>query len=434
MSLTRLILLALLGLAADPDALVGELSSPKEAVRVEAAGALEELGRPALPSLYRVRGSDDPELRRQVTKLVDLIERQRLLQATKVRLDFEDKSLAEVAEALKAQTGVSVILGPDEVLRTRRVTLHVPEPVPFWEALDRVGATCGVRHNPGLPRSPSPREPTILLGLAEGPPVPASDAGPFRVYLVRLGRHREVTPVRPPAKAKARESLAVDFHLIAEPGLVVNQIGPVVLDEAVDDQGRDLRPDPPVGPHPTRIQGPRFGEANASLLSLSMPLKTVAGPGGRLRRIKGHVPVSVITRTGDPIIVPLTGEVGKISTKEGIALSLTDIDRVGEATTFTLMIRGEPGRQPFLTPLQVIPLGDFQPFYRRENHVQVQDDQGRPLWWSERGLIHKAKDLETVTQFTVPHREGRTPTRVLYHGVVGAATEVAFEFTDMHLP
>ena len=56
MSLARLILLALLGLAGpDPDALVGDLSSPKEAVRVEAAGALEELGRPALPVRRRLR-------------------------------------------------------------------------------------------------------------------------------------------------------------------------------------------------------------------------------------------------------------------------------------------------------------------------------------------------------------------------------------------
>ncbi|WP_406694788.1 HEAT repeat domain-containing protein [Singulisphaera sp. Ch08] len=361
MSLVQLTLLALLGLAADPAALVGDLSSPKEAVRLEAAGALEQLGRPALPSLYRVRDSDDPELRRQVAKLIDLIERQRLLQATKVRLDFEDKTLAEVAEALKAQTGVSVVLGPDEALRTRRVTLHAKESVPFWNALDRVGATCGVRHNPGLPFSISPREPTILLGLAEGPPVPASDAGPFRVYLVRLGRHREVTPAKPPAKVKSHESLTVDFQLIAEPGLAVNQIGPVVLDEAVDDRGRDLRLDPPVGPHPTRVEAPKFGEGHASLISLKMPLKTLDGPGGRLRRIKGHVPISVIARAGDPIVVPLAGEEGKTYTKAGISLKVTDIGRAGKDTTFTLLTRGEPVRQR-RTPQQEIPWAIFSRF------------------------------------------------------------------------
>src|SRR5438445_11192676 len=101
MGLARLTLLALLGWAAGPDpaALVDDLASPREAVRAEAAGALEERGRPALPALYRARSAGDPDLRRRVEGLIDLIERQRLLRATRVRLDFADRPLPEVAEA-----------------------------------------------------------------------------------------------------------------------------------------------------------------------------------------------------------------------------------------------------------------------------------------------------------------------------------------------
>jgi hypothetical protein len=434
MGLARLILLALCGWADGPDpvALIVDLSSPREAVRAEAAGVLEELGRPALPALYRARESDDPGLRRQVEQLIGLIERQRLLRATKVRLDFEDTSLPTVAETLRAQTGFPVVIGPDEALRERRVTLHAPRPVPFWEALDRLEAVCGVRHHPGAPFSPAPCEPTVVLGPAEGPPVPASDAGPFRVHLVRLARHRQVTPVRPPADVKYRETLSADLQVFAEPHLAVNQTGPVFLGEAVDDRGRDLRPDPPVGPAPSRPRPPRFEEGHAFLFSMSVPLKPAAEPAGRLQRLKGYVPISVITRTGDPIIVPLAGAEGKTFSKGGIALSVASVSRIGENTSFKITIRGEQADRRF-SPGLAIPLGEYKPPYSVEDHVQVQDDQGRALWWNA-GPLRNVAGGELETPLTVYAGPGGTAARVLYYGVVGAATQVPFEFTDLPLP
>lgn len=437
MTLVGMLVGALIGLAVTPDpvALVGDLDSPEEAVRTEAAGALEELGPPALAALYRVRDSDKPELRRQATQLIDLIERQRLLRATKVRLDFEDKPLVEVAKALGTQVGFPVNIEPDETLRSRRVTLHASDPVPFWEALDRLGAAGGVRHNPGVPFSFSPRMPTILLGRAQGPPVPVSDAGPFRVYLVRLARHRELKAVRPPALAKLLETFTVDFQFAAEPQLVVNPIGPMILDEVVDDGGRDLRPEPPTGPHPRRWSAPRFEDGHAALFAMQMPLKLASG--GRLRRLKGHVPITVITRTGDPIVVPLDAEEGKTFTKGGVTLSLFGLRHTADSTTFTLTIRGEPAGGSF-SPQQVIPLGEYHPPYRLDNHLQVQDDQGRALHWSTQAVNQIIKPGDHVSQITISRRPKvgpvGAPDRVLYYGIVGAATEVAFEFTDLPWP
>jgi hypothetical protein len=434
MGLARLILLALCGWAdgPDPTALIVDLSSSREAVRVEAAGMLEELGRPALPALYRARESDDPALRRQVEQLIDLVERQRLLRATRIRLDFDDMPLPEVAEALRAQTGFPVVIGPDDALRARRVTLHAPGPVPFWEALDRLGAACGVRHHPGVPFSPYPREPAVVLVPAEGPPPPASDDGPFRVHLVRLARHRQITPVRPPADATCRESLSADLQVFAEPGLAVNPIGPVVLQEVVDDRGRDNRPDPPVGRAPDRPWPPRFEEGHAGLFSLSVPLNSAAEPGGRLRRLKGFVPISVLARAGDPIVVPLADAEGKTFSKGGIALSVASVSRVGENVTFPLTIRGEWADQRF-SPDRSIPLGEYRPPYRVEDHVQIQDDQGQALWWDAGSpRSPEGGGLEVVV--TVFGGRGGPPARVLYHNVVGATTQLVFEFTDLPLP
>jgi len=432
MGLARLIAVALFGWAAGPDpaSLIVDLSSPKVSVRAEAAGALEELGRPALPALYRARDSHDPGLLRQVEPLIDLIERQRLLRATKVRLDFEAMSLPSAVESLRAQTGFPVVLDPDDALRARRVTLHATKPVAFWESLDRLGAVSGVRYIPGAPSWPAPSESTILLGKAEGPPVPASDSGPFRFYLVRLARHREVILVRPPAEAKLRESLAASLHLFAEPGLAVNPIGPVVLEEVVDDRGRDLRPDPPIDPTPPWLWTFRFEDGCAGQRELLVPLKPIDGPVARLRRLKGHIPITVITRTGDPIIIPLAGAQGKTFARGGIALSVTGVSRIEENMSFKLTIRGERNDRQQLMLGEPIPLGKFRPPYRLEDYVQVQNDQGRPLWWNT-GSLQNLEGGELEAVLTV-YRE--TPARVLYHGVIGAATELGFEFTDVPLP
>jgi hypothetical protein len=434
MGLARLILLALCGLAdgTDPNALIADLASSREAVRTEAAGALEELGRPALPALYRARESDDPSLRRQIEQLVDLIERQRLLRATRVRLDFEDMPLPALAEALQAQTGFPVVIGPDEALRARRVTLHAPRPLPFWEALDRLGAACGARHHPGVALTPAPYEPTIEFGPADGPPVPASHAGPFRVHLVRLARHREVRPVRPPAVAKSRETLTADLQVFAEPGLAVNPTGPVVLKEVVDDRDRDLRPDPPRGPAPNRPWPPRFEEGHAALFALQIPLKPAAESGRRLRQFKGYIPISVIARTGDPIQVPLADAEGKTFSKGRITLGVARVRRTGETTTFQFTIRDALADRRSST-VQAVPLGDYQPPYRVEDHVQIQDDQGHALWLKP-GSPRRLPGGGLEVMVSVYGGRGGLPSRVLYHGVIGAASELPFEFNDLPLP
>jgi hypothetical protein len=433
MGLARLILTAVIGWAAvlDPAALVGDLSSSRESIRDEAAGALEELGRLALPARYRARGSDDLAFRRRVEQLIDLIERQRLLRATKVRLDYEDRPLSAVAEDLRGQAGFPVLVGSDDVLRTKRVTLHAPGPVPFWEAIDRLGAASGVRHNPGIPFTPAPREPTVLLGQADGPPVPASDAGPFRVYFVHLGRQRVVTPARPPAEAKIRESLTADLIVVAEPGLAINPTGRAIMEEVVDESGRDLRPEIPVGPAPRRRWPPRFEEGHAGLLSLSLPLKPAAVSGGRLRRLKGYVPISVIARAGDPAILPLAGDERKELHRGGVALSATGVGQAGEGLSFALTIRDEQAVPRFAAGLATP--GAYRPPYRVEDHVQVQDDQGRALWWNA-VPVRTSGDGALEVQIKLSKGRGGVPTRLLYHGVIGDTTEVAFEFNDLPVP
>ena len=336
-----------------------------------------------------------------------------------------------MVESLKAQTGFPLGLAPGEELRSRRVTLHEKKLVPFWSALDRLGSACGVRYIPRVAFSPEPRDPTIMLHPGGGPPVPTSDSGPFRVHLVSLSRSRKLAAVRPPGQATIRETLLAKLHVLAEPGLAMSPTGSVVLEEAVDDRGADIRPEFPVGSAPSRPR-PHFEEGNANLFALTLTLSPAASPGTILRRLKGRVPIEVLTRTGDPIVVPVGDTKGSTFGKSGITLSISGLSRTGENTSFRLTINdNRPDRQASTDPPPA--LGAYRPPYAIEDHVQVLDDQGQPLWWNAAPLLDLG-DGKRETVISLHPAPGKTPTRILYHGVVGAVTELTFEFRDMTLP
>ena len=146
-----------------------------------------------------------------------------------IRLDFRDRPLGEVVDALndRHDLGLSLRLGPAprrgmmvfdpdgpkrlKALRDRKVTLEAVGPVPFWEAIDRLCEAASLRYDVS---------PQARFGVAQGSLVlmadrtgrgPVSDSGPFRVQVTRGSRglrarlHRRARPGprratgRPPA-------------------------------------------------------------------------------------------------------------------------------------------------------------------------------------------------------------------------------------------
>jgi hypothetical protein len=432
MNLVCVALLSLCGWPAadDPAGLVTRLSSPKPAEREEAAGLLEERGRPALAVLYKARDTTNPEQRRRVDLLIDLIERQRLLHATKVTLDFDDRPLSEVVDAIRQRTGFPLSLETDAARKAKKVTLRAPEPQPFWTVLTRLHEAGGVRPNPGQMWPPPS---SLSLVVDDGPPPPSDQAGPFRVNVVRISRHGEVVPARPPGKPLTRVLSSATLQVFAEPGLAIDANGPLVLTEAIDERGRDLRPDqqPPAPPRQAMPQ--RFDEAHLSLLSYQVPLRLPDEPGGRIKKLKGYAPITAVVQNEALIVATLAEAPGKPLSGGGVTLTVNRVERQAAFSTIDLSLRGvmaEPGFTPFP---QSAPVGDYRPPFRLENHIRVVDDHGQPIPWSlNTQQIGLGGDM--VVRLYVPAGQGRAPARVQYHDVVGVATEVAFEFDGLPLP
>jgi hypothetical protein len=388
--------------------------------------------------LYKARDADDPDLRRRVAMLIDLIERQRLLRASRVKVDFDDAPLADVIEAVRKQTGFPIELDGDDALKLkgRRVTLRESRPAAFWEALEQIGAAGGVRHNPGLPFARAPRALRIPLIAAEGPRGPVDFAGPFRVNLVRIGSHRTVVPVRPPGEPKIRETSSAVLQVFAEPGLLISPNGPLILEEATDELGQDLRASAGGGMARPTSTNRSFDDGSPGILQCPVALQPLKTPGRHVKRLKGVIPLTVIARAGGPIVAPLAGAEGRSFSGGGVTLTIGKVQSEGGVTYIALKVQGEQSESyfPFAPGFRSEPLGDYSPAFRFEDHVEIRDDRGRPCRWQTPGPARRGPEGDYSTRLGVQKSEAGPPAEVRYHDVVGAATEVVFEFKDLPLP
>ncbi len=282
------------------------------------------------PPVERPRGPDS----RRGTAPQD---RRRLLtQPTRVRLDFDHAPLTQVTRSLSQQAGFKVALYPDNLSKWAytRVTLHQPEPVTFWKAVDLVCESAELQQSPGLHGIAGPREPTFAL--TNGPTrsvTPNFDHGPFRVSLLGVHYQRDLNygaggmggggfgpnPRFRPAGAPMRragpypvsnEQFTASLMLAAEPRLNISQNGQLQVTEAVDELGQSLVPPPSETPAANRFAG-YFGPTASSVLQFQAQLHRPAKPGHTIKRLRGSVPLTVCSRRPDPLIVPLDQATGK---------------------------------------------------------------------------------------------------------------------------
>jgi hypothetical protein len=432
-------LAACLGLWAaepDPPALVRDLASAEPARRDDAFNALADLGPRALPALYEARKAPDAEAIKILTDLVDTIERQRLLRPTRVLLDFEERPLHEVIGAIGERSGFLLECEDgDPAARSRPISLRSDEPVPFWEALDRLGDAGGVRHNPGALFLRDGRGTRTRLVRAPGPTVPASYVGPLRINLVRVSRHREVVPARPPKEPRSVDQCEADLQVFAEPGLSIRMNGPVLVGEAVDELGQDLRGER-VPATQSPISPPQFDQRELGFIQVQAPLKMPEAPGRRMARFSGRVPVVIVARTGGPVVVRLDGDRETTASAAGLSVTASDVRADESGTTMTIAIRGEGAHDASSQPLpRAVPIGDYRPPYRIENHLQILDATGQICWWnpSDRGR-REGEALIYSIKVTGGNAPAGPPAEVRYYGVIGASYRAAFEFADVPLP
>ncbi len=433
--------LALQAPADDVADLAGRVASADPGGREEAEGRLEEVGRPALPTLRIALGqAENPAAARRLADLIDLIERKRLLRATAVALDEKDVPLAEAVADLSRRSGLRAVLDPadDPSWTTRRVTLATPGPIGFWDALDRLGASGGFRVEaasfwPGSPKDVA----AVRLVRGEPSPIKASYAGPYRVDLVSLNRHRQVAQPKAGRPAKSLDELAATLQLVAEPGVLVDRNGSPRVLEVLDDRGADLRPASMRDPS-SRVAGSPFRQwAAVSVQPYQVPLAIPAARGGTLGRLRGVLPVVASARTGPLMSAPLAGIAGRPLSASGVTLTVRRIDRaVGNTWSIQAVVRGERQTMVPVTaagPRQLT-LSPIPPTFHPEDRVEIVDDRSRPFLLTSHSVSPRPDG--TIEFALTVHTNGQygPPTTLRYYGLVAEATEVPFLFENVPMP
>ncbi|MDB5351707.1 MAG: hypothetical protein JWN86_2954 [Planctomycetota bacterium] len=443
--------------AADAENAVARLSSSKAAERATALAEIERLGEAALPALAVAANSRDLMLRAQAAALMDSIEGRRLIRPTLVALDFRDLPLASAVDSISQRSGMTLVLDPenDPRWKTKSVTIQAPQPVPLWDALDRLAKAGGLRLDP--PANPWMRQRQVFFNaqgqrrrLSSGNelifrpddgavPAPTSDSGAFRVSIVgiRLNRNRSfIRTLETIGQPAATSQFTAQFMVRSEPRLTLASLDQPRLDEAVDDLGQSLLSSEPSPVVVNLNRG--FDENLMRVTPIILSLKYPESPGRTITRLRGSVRALVVGRRPDPLVFPLAGSIGKTFGAEGISIQLHQIRQAqdGRETSveLTLNMPGGLGMNPGMHNLSD-PRSVLRPPPSARGQIDFLDTKGRLCQTIDLGLVGMGYASSGRTSLTIQPPEGvGPPVEARYFAATWASILVPFEFHNIPMP
>lgn len=250
------LLLAATPNTADIDNYVKQLGHDRFAQREAANRALEDMGAPALDFLRKACTNDDPEIQRRARELVRSIEkrveRELVLQPTRVKLSFKDVPIPEAVAEIAKQSGYAILLGGDIApLSNRKITLETPE-LSFWEALDLFCTKAELTQQPasaavqrGTPLNIPGANPTRLQGrsnlLRNGSLVLISGKPPlYPTFYAGALRLRLLPPGAAGVSSGGPGEVVMNLEVSPEPKLQGQDAMSVQVAQALDDKNQQL--------------------------------------------------------------------------------------------------------------------------------------------------------------------------------------------------
>jgi hypothetical protein len=394
-----------------------------------------------------------------------------LARASMVRLDFVDRPLDEVLREFGSPTPSPLAWHPETpaAYRRQRLTLREAGPLPFWAAIDRLCRAGELKYATGSPNGRMDLGlPVFRLFLAPGSETcPHADDGPLRLEVVYLEHSRRVNlvPIRPdrktpPADAsprfgELREEFRIDFHLLAEPRLLISRVGSPLITEAVDDRGQPLPPaDRRDVWHPPSYPGSLW--AAQACVGCVLRLKHPERPGKVIKRLRMILPVEVVAREPGRLVIPLADARGKTFRHGETTIRSPEVERNAAGLRNISVTIRSAGRVP--ERLAIGPDGEVAPSpytaARPEfsaNVFQVLDDRGRQFPISTTLGAPESSDLsvhlflgkpglsslgEPAGRGVVPYEETETavPAELHHTNLSRGVLKATFELTDIPLP
>ena len=414
---------------------------------------------------------------------------ERVTRPTLVRLDFRDRALAEVVHALNDRHdfrlalqvapdpppgGISIFGDPDEPQRLARLRAegctHVRSPLrrprrcrfgtqsTGFARPPLCDTKCRFRGGWDPARAPWSCWPTGPAAGRSLTPVRSAFRSRGTTWLTGT-TSLPISPPGPPGR-RVRPAgggeLTVPLAILAEPGLVLHPNGPVTIDEAVDDWGRALAMRAPKAPTPRPADRHAFGQESPASIEVNVQLAAPTLPVTIIRRLRGKVPVIVVSRGSDPLVIPLNGEsaLGKMYRSRDMNILVDEISLDPRAEVFVGVTR--PADSAFQRSDNTAESSrpDFTSFNseRVMEHMELYDAAGRRLnhvigghtigvAGNESFLVYPmivVPGFEDGASIQLPGEPAAPPTPVptelRYYGFVQTALEVPFDFRDIPMP
>ena len=357
------------------------------------------------------------------------------------------------------------------------MTLEAAEPVPFWDAIDRLCQAGGLqREYPPAGDNFFPFKPPFDLTLVPGKArPPASDTGALRVELLRVRHRRErdygntrIRILAFPATDRPRSGtrrpappcvrpIAAELLVSAEPRLRIFGVGELEKAEAVDDRGRSLlrtptdeeraaatdavADEPAHRPETSPRPALRLGLAylDEDVARFGPPVVPVAPRPADCTAPRRHPP----GRRGPaprPAGRRAEGRAGKEFSAGSTRITVHEI-------------KAESGREPTVDfTLETAHVGDEEtimvcdskgarlavnrPIDLMELRLEVLDSRGESLFWQfTRAPTQRTQGrMAIVIHDRNSKRERPDDLRLRYWEMIGAATDLPFVFKDVPTP
>lgn len=353
-----------------------------------------------------------------------------------VTLDFKDRPIQEVATAIGARAGSTVLMQffNETDPNPRKITLVSPEPVPFWDAIDRfcleTKLTRSLNEGAGLGRN----QPNVSIYGAGADPGPALYSGPFRFgrFTLHSNFRRQYSP-DPKYADPPPDGYRAEFEVLPEPRVMAIRTGPLEQLEVIDENGHSLL-DPKLT-DPDKISGPLFNGSLGSYQSIvRVKLATPSSESHQMKLLRGVLPVEAGIAPRTPTLsIVLADSMGKTFTAGDLSITIEEFGaRLGGPTTLRLVAKIIGERAPDAKvpkPLTWARSGLIQ------RTLELVDSEGRVLGTPPSRSV-AADDLRVDYTFQNfgPTRPAALPKTLRVFAPAWVRWNVPFEFHDVPLP
>lgn len=258
--------------------------------REQAEATLRSMGRKILPALEKAATDSDIEIRRRATELAKALANHISLDATRITLDDKKRTIQEMLDSIRQQTGYRIHYNLSEEDKTR---FSLPmNNVPFWEAMDYL---C---HKGGLLLQSGYSDVKIRLMKSDIMARFVDHEGPFRIEANHLSEYRSLNlqVAGNNAQPRGTGNLTLSLYLHSEPRLPILGTGKVTLDTAIDSGGVTMLPEPQFEEMIEVIHhSARYGNGYpSSSARVSVNLERPATKANAIKLIRGTVPVTLL--------------------------------------------------------------------------------------------------------------------------------------------